>query len=126
MNTGRGRGRVTDCTLLECSQAIQSLKCFFSVCLFFCLGPLIIYHLGGGGVGYRVWAFFFLVRMKFIRPPTHILCWRKFIQPPFPQNAEKSLFSEKYPFPIDDILILLALLFPFLYILFKQGFSLLS
>ena len=47
MNTGRGLGKVNDCTLLERTSSIHRI--FF---LFFCLGPLIIYELKGGwGVG---------------------------------------------------------------------------
>ena len=43
MNTGRGLGKVNDCTLLERTSSIHRM--FF---LFFCLGPLIIYDLRGG------------------------------------------------------------------------------
>ena len=45
VNTGRGLGRVNHRTLLERNSSI--LRMFF---LFFCLGPLIIYDLGGGVV----------------------------------------------------------------------------
>ena len=44
VNTGRGLGRVNYCTLLERNSSI--LRMFF----LFCLGPLIIYDLGGGVV----------------------------------------------------------------------------
>ena len=42
VNTGRGLGRVYNCTLLERTSSIHRIFCFF-----FCLGSLIIYDLGG-------------------------------------------------------------------------------
>ena len=99
MNTGRGRGRVTDCTLLECSQAIQSLKCFFSVCLFFCLGPLIIYHLGGvGGWGIGSGHFFFSQNEIYQTPHPYTLLAKIYPTSLTPERRKIPLFG-KIPLP---------------------------
>ena len=93
---GRGRGRVTNCTLLECSQAIQSLKCFFSVCLFFCLGPWIFYHLGGGGIGS---GHFFLSQNEIYQTPHPYTLLAKIYPTSLTSERRKNPLFGKIPLP---------------------------
>ena len=107
---GRGQGRVTNCTLLECSQAIQSLKCFFSVCLFFCLGPWIIYHLGGGR--YRVWLFF-LSQNEIYQTPHPYIPLAKIYPTSLPPERRKIPLFGKIPIPHKRYIDSTPFTFPF-------------